>query len=497
MTGDRQLDAPGKIETGIAGFDFITHGGLPARRLALLAGTAGSGKTIFAVQFLAAGILEYGVPGVFVTFEESSGEVRRDMVSFGWPIEEWEEQGLWAFVDASMADTDETIVTGDYELTALSARIGHAVETIGAGRVAIDSLAAVFLQFADATVVRRELLRTAQHLKKMGVTSLLTSERPADYGALSRHGVEEFVVDSVIILRNVLEEEKRRRTVEVFKMRGSDHQRGEVPFTIENERGVVVLPLSAMRLGQASSTERISSGVAELDTMCGGGFFRDSMIIVSGATGTGKTLLTAEFVSGGAAAGERSLVFAFEESRDQLVRNAASWGRDFPAFEEQGVLRLECAYPESYGGLEELQLAMKQAVEAWKPRRVAIDSLSAVERVGQARDFREFVLGMTSFLKERQVTGFFTSTTPSLYGSASISEGRISTITDTILMLRYVEMDGEIRRGLTVLKMRGSAHQKAIREFTIDGDGMHVGAPFRGLHGILAGDPRELPSEVT
>lgn len=490
--GTNTEDHLGKIETGIPGFDFVTHGGLPENRLTLLAGTAGSGKTICAAQFLARGIEEHGTPGVFVTFEESDDEVRRDMVAFNWPIRQWEEEGKWLFVDASMRDSDQSIVTGDFELSALSERIRHAVEKTGAERVAIDSLAAVFLQFADATVVRRELLRTAFDLKKMGVTTLLTSERASDYGDLSRHGVEEFVADAVVILRNVLEDEKRRRTIEVYKMRGSEHQRGEVPFTIEPDQGMVVLPLSAMQLGQASSLERITSGVDEVDEMCGGGFFRDSIIIVSGATGTGKTLLSSEFVSGGAAEGQKSLLFAFEESRDQLYRNASGWGHDFADFEERGLLRLEAAYPESYGGLEELQLYMKQTIDEWEPDRVVIDSLSAVERVGQERDFREFVLGITSFLKERETPGFFTSTAPTLYGGDSISQGRISTITDTILMLRYVEMNGEVRRGLTVLKMRGSAHAKEIREFTIDGTGVCMGEPFRGVHGILSGDPREL-----
>jgi len=485
-------DHLGKIETAIPGFDFITQGGLPENRLTLVAGTAGSGKTICAAQFLARGIEEHGTPGVFVTFEEAADDVRRDMASFNWPIRRWEKEGKWAFVDASMGDSDENIVTGDFELSALSARIRHAVERIGAGRVSIDSLAAVFLQFADATVIRRELLRTAFELKHMGVTTLLTSERASDYGDLSRHGVEEFVADAVIVLRNVLEEEKRRRTIEVFKMRGSGHTRGEVPFTIEADHGMVVLPLSAMKLGQASSLERIASGIDELDEMCGGGFFRDSIIIVSGATGTGKTLLSTEFVSGGAEAGEKSLLFAFEESRDQLFRNARGWGRDFKDFEERDLLRLEAAYPESYGGLEDLQLYMKQVIQEWQPRRVVIDSLSAVERVGQDQDFREFVLGITSYLKDHQITGFFTSTATTLYGGDSISQGRISTITDTILMLRYVEMDGQVRRGLTVLKMRGSAHNKQIREFTIDGGGLSVGEPFRGVHGILIGDPRVL-----
>lgn len=222
--------------------------------------------------------------------------------------------------------------------------------------------------------------------------------------------------------------------------------------------------------------------------MCGGGFFRDSVILVSGATGTGKTLTVTQFLNGGAQVGERCLLLAFEESREQLFRNAQGWGVDFDRLEREGRLRVVCDYPE-VASLEDWLLTLQRAVEDFKPQRVALDSISALERVGTMKAFREFVIGFTSFIKQQEITGLFTSTTPTLMGGTSITEGHISTLTDSIILLRYVEMFGDMRRGVTVLKMRGSVHDKAIREFTIDRKGMHVGRPFRNVTGILAGTP--------
>ncbi len=370
-------------------------------------------------------------------------------------------------------------------------RIEHAVKKVGARRVVLDSIGGVFAQLADAGAVRRELFRVARALRRIDVTSIITAERTQDHGSISRYGVEEFVSDNVIILRNTLQDEVRRRTVEILKFRGTNHQKGEWPFTIVPGRGVVVIPLSALELKQKSSAARIPSGVRELDAMCGGGFFRDSIILLSGPTGTGKTLVTTEFLAGGDASGERCLLFAFEESREQLVRNATGWGVDFARMEAEGKLRIVCAYPES-AALKDHLISMKREIEEFRPERVAVDSLSALERVAPLKSFREFVIGLVSHVKHLEVPGLFTSTTSSLLGGDSITETHISTITDSIVLLRYVEMHGQMRRGLTVLKMRGSLHDKEIREFTIDGNGMHIGAPFREVTGILSGHFRRI-----
>ncbi len=467
---------------------MIPLGAGPNGRTTLVAGTAGSAKTVMAVQFLAEGIKNTNENGVFVTFEESPEDIRNNMVNLGWNIRQWEAEGRWAFVDASLHPEHEEIVSGSFDFGALLARVEHAIGKVAARRMAMDSLGAVFTQYQDRSIVRRELFRLSSALKRIGVTAFLTSERTDESGKIARYGVEEFVADNVIILRNMLEAEKRRRTIEILKFRGTVHQKGEYPFTIIPRQGVVVIPLSAMELKQKSSTLRITSGQEELDQMCGGGFFRDSIVLVSGATGTGKTLMATKFLHAGAAQGERTLFFGFEESREQLFRNAGGWGIDFESIERAGLLKVVCDYPEIMG-LEDHLLRIKGHLDKFSPNRVVVDSLSALERVSTIKGFREFIVGLTSFIKHKEIAGLFTSTTPNLMGGTSITEAHISTITDSIILLRYVELFGEMRRGLTVLKMRGSAHEKTIREFRIDGAGMHIGNPFNDVSGILAGQP--------
>lgn len=476
-----------KLPTGVPGFDHITEGGLPKGRTTLVSGSSGSAKTVFACQFLTEGIRQAGENGVFVTFEESPQDIRRNMIGFGWDIARWEADGCWAFVDASQQPDDETVITGEYDLGALLARIESAVRTVNAKRISMDSLGAIMTQLGDSAIVRHELFRIASAIKEMGVTAVMTAERADEYGGIARYSVEEFVADNVVILRNVLEDENRRRTVEILKFRGTSHAKGEFPFTIIPRQGIVVIPLSAIELKQKSSNTRITSGNAELDRMCGGGFFRDSIVLVSGATGTGKTLMATSFLAGGIPSRERCLLFAFEESRDQLFRNAIGWGVDFEQMERDGLLKVVSEYPET-AGLEDHLISLRQVIDDFRPNRVAIDSLSALERVSTIRGFREFVIGITSFIKHREIAGLYTSTTPTLLGGTSITEGHISTITDSIILLRYVESYGEMRRGLTVIKMRGSMHDKNIREFTIDQRGMHIGKPFRNISGILSGN---------
>ena len=486
-----------RLETGIRGLDLISAGGLPEGRTTLVSGTAGSSKTVFAVQFLARGILDKDEPGVFVTFEELPEDIRHNVTSFDWPISEWEAANKWRFVDVTADYAQDVVVAGNYDFGALIARIEHAIKETGAKRVSIDSIGGLFTQFDDARVIRKALFHIGAELKRLGVTAILTSERVAEDGPVARFGVEDFVSDNVIILRNLLEVEKRRKTIEILKLRGARHQKGTYPFTILPDEGMVVLPMSAVELKQKSSDERISCGVDELDEMCGGGFFRDSICLVSGATGTGKTLTSTHFIKAGVDRGESCLLLAFEESREQLIRNARGWGIDFIGMEKSGLLTVEGVYPGS-ASLEDHLIRIKDRIEEIEPRRVVVDSLSALEHASTIRSFREFVSGVTAYLKEMDISGLLTSTTPTLFGGPSITESHISTITDTIILLRYVETFGHMRRGITVLKMRGSTHEKDIREYTIDGDGMHIGSAFRNVSGILTGAPTHhtIPEEV-
>lgn len=477
-----------KLEVGIEGFDAISDGGLPLGRTTLLAGTAGSGKTMYALQFIVEGVRQFNQPGVIVTFEESPEELKANVRSLGWDVDQLIDEGKIAIVDVSPDPGEEIVEAGLFDLTALMARIEFAINRVGAKRVVLDAIGAIFPQFSDSSIVRRELHRIATGLRRLDVTAILTIERTEEYGSIARFGVEEFVADNVVILRNQLEQERRRRTIEILKFRGSSHQKGEFPYTISYPNGITIVPLSSLSLTQPSSEDRISSGNTELDRMCEGGMFQNSIILVSGATGTGKTLMVTEFVRAAVENGERAILFAFEESREQLFRNAASWGVDFEKAEADGLLRVVCRYPETLG-LEDHLILMKQLVEEFDPNRVAVDSMSALERGATTKSFREFVIGITGHIKAKGIAGMFTNTTAMLLGGESITETHISTITDSIILLRYVELYGEMRRGLAVLKMRGSLHEKNIREYIINEKGMSIKGQFIGVNGILAGVP--------
>ena len=477
-----------KLPTGITGFDLIAQGGIPESRSTIVAGSAGAGKTIFGLQFLQTGLRQYGEPGVLVTFEEQPADLFRNVLSFGWDLAGAVDAGQLAIVDGTPEPGQAIMPGGHFDLSALSARVEHAIRKVGARRILLDSIGALFGQLHDVTVVRLGLYRILAALRRMKVTSIITLERAEEEGGIGRFGVEEFVADNVVVLRNRLELEKRRRTVEILKLRGAGHQKGEYPFTIDPRDGVSISPLSAIELKQSSSEVRVSSGVATLDTMCGGGLYRDSVILVSGATGTGKTLTVTHFLQAGIAAGERVLLVASEESREQLARNARMWGTDFDAAEARGLLRIVCRYPEAMG-LEDHMLLLRRELEEFQPHRLGVDSITAFERGATPKAFREFIVGLTSTVKQREITGLFTNTTAMLGGGESVTDSHFSTITDTIVLLRYVELFGQMHRGLAVLKMRGSWHDPDIREYRIDGTGMHIGEPFRGVHGILLGTP--------
>jgi circadian clock protein KaiC len=478
-----------KIRTMIEGFDDISHGGLPVGRTTLVSGTSGTGKTLLAVQFLYNSISNFDEAGVFVTFEESPTDIIKNAASFGWDLQRLINEGKLFILDAS-PDPEGQEVVGSFDLSALIERIHYAIRKYKAKRVSIDSITAIFQQYDAASVVRREIFRLVARLKQIGVTTVMTTERVEEYGPVARFGVEEFVSDNVVIVRNVLEGERRRRTIEILKLRGTTHMKGEFPFTITNH-GINIFPLGAMQLTQRSSNIRVSSGVKTLDEMCGGGFFKDSIILATGATGTGKTLLVSKFTQNACLRGERAILFAYEESRAQLSRNASSWGINFEEMEQKGLLKILCSYPESAGLEDHLQI-IKSEIAEFKPSRIAIDSLSALARGVSNNAFRQFVIGVTGYAKQEEITGFFTNTTDQFMGSHSITDSHISTITDTILMLQYVEIRGEMSRAINVFKMRGSWHDTGIREYTISQDGAEIKDSFRNYERVISGSPTRI-----
>ncbi|SDR94720.1 circadian clock protein KaiC [Actinopolymorpha singaporensis] len=478
-----------KVPTGINGFDPIALGGLPRGRCTLVTGSTGTGKTLFAMEYLARGLAEYGQPGVFVTFEESPADLRRNASSLGFPVEQWEREGRWTFLDASFESTQETLTAGHYNYAALVSRIGNAVRATNAARVCIDSIGAILARYPNVTSVRTELFRFVTHLKELGVTSVVTAERLREYDGVSHLGVEEFVLDNVVILRNVLQGERRRRTVEIVKFRGAPHRTGEWLFTIDPVEGMVIIPLAFLRPGTHASTERVSLGNPDLDRMCGGGVYRDSIVLLTGPTGSGKTLTGLRFAQAAFDAGERCLLYTFDETLEQLSRSAAGWGIDLPAVQGTGLLKALSTYPET-ASIEDHFLNIRREIEAFRPRRLVIDTISALERIVAPRGLLDFVLALTALLRPYEITTLLTSAPTGRFTSSltpSIA-AEIASLIDSTITLRYVERGGSMHRVVAVLQHRGSEHDAAIRQVFIDASGMHFGEPLPDAPSSLSGD---------
>lgn len=464
-----------KFPTYIPGLEFISDGGLPEGRATLITGSSGSGKTAFGAQFLVEGIRQSNEGGVFVTFEEPPAAIRANFQSLGWPISKWESQGKWAFVDLSPDEEQEQLV-GEFDLGALLPRIEHAIKKVDARRLVIDSMGSLFSQFSDGQLVRRTLGKLIAAIRRLEVTSIVTAERVEEDERISRFGVEEFVADSVIMLRNRQDGDKRRRTIEILKMRGTSHQKGEYPFTVSHDaNGIIIVPLSAIELNQPSSKKRSTFGVVELDNMCDGGLLHNSVTLVSGPTGTGKSLIANHFLT--ADTKENSLLIAFEEGVNQLRRNAEGWGLPFKSMEDDGKLKIHATYPET-ANLEDHLIRLKKIIDEFKPKRLVIDSLSALQRISSSRGFREFLIALVAFVRESGGTVLMTNNTSQIQSGNMASESQISSMTDTIILLRYHEQESMVKRGLTVLKMRGSDQDKSIREFIISSSGIKLGGPL-------------------
>ena len=474
-----------KAATGIQGLDEITGGGLPRGRPTLVCGGAGCGKTLLAMEFLVRGATEFGEPGVFLAFEETAEELAQNVRSLGFDLAELAEQNK-VLVDFIHIERSEIEETGEYDLEGLFIRLGHAIDALGARRVVLDTLETLFGGLSNAAILRAELRRLFRWLKDKGVTAIITGERGD--GTLTRHGLEEYVSDCVIVLDHRVTELLSTRRLRIVKYRGTAHGTNEYPFLID-ANGISVLPVTSLGLNQEASAERISTGVVRLDAMLGGqGVYRGSSVLISGTAGTGKTSLAAHFADATCRRGERSLYFTFEESESQMVRNMRSIGLDLKSWSKKGLLRFHATRPSAYG-LEMHLATLHNLVNEFQPRVVIVDPITTFLGAGTPVEAESMVMRLIDFLKSQQITALFTSLTHSgtpLEGS----EVGISSLIDTWLLLRDIELGGERNRGLYILKSRGMAHSNQVREFLLTDHGIELRDVYVGPEGVLTGSMR-------
>lgn len=473
-----------KERTGIPGFDEITRGGLPAGRPTLVCGSAGAGKTLFAMEFLVRGATLFNEPGVFMSFEESSEELAINVASLGFDLDQLIADKKFV-LDYVFIERSEIEETGEYDLEALFLRLGYAIDSIGAKRVVLDTLEALFSALPNEAIVRAELRRLFRWLKEKGVTAVITCERGE--GTLTRYGLEEYVADCVILLDNRVQNQISTRRMRIVKYRGTSHGTNEYPFLID-DRGFSVLPITSLGLTHEASTEFVSTGIQRLDTMLNGrGFYKGSSILVSGTAGTGKSTLAAHFIEAACTRGERALFFAFEESQDQIIRNMRSIGIDLEKFVKKGLLRFQNSRPSAWG--LEIHLAMiHKTIDEFKPAIVVIDPITNFLAVGDQVDTKAMLTRLMDFLKMRQITGIFTSLTAQ--NDVEDSEVGVSSLMDAWLLVKNIESNGERNRGLYILKARGIAHSNQVREFLLTNHGIELIDAYVGPEGVLMGSAR-------
>jgi len=474
-----------KSPTGIQGFDEITDGGLPAGRPTLVCGGAGCGKTLFAMEFLVRGATQFNEPGVFMSFEETNEELIKNVSSLGFDLEDLSKNKkiVLEHVHIERSEIEET---GEYDLEALFIRLGYAIDTIGAKRVVLDTIESLFAGLPNQLILRAELRRLFRWLKEKGVTAIITGERGDE--TLTRQGLEEYVSDCVIMLDHRVTEQNSTRRLRVVKYRGSLHGTNEYPFLI-NEDGFSILPVTSLGLKHAVSNERISSGIPALDKMLAGkGYYRGSTVLISGTAGVGKTSIAAHFADAACKRGERVLYFCFEESPNQLMRNMRSIGIDLEPWVQKGLLQFQATRPTFYG-LEMHLAATHKAVNDFKPKVVILDPINTFVVGDKEIEVKTMLMRIVDFLKMNQITALFTSLTSS--GSAlEHTDTSISSIIDTWLLLRDIELNGERNRGMYVLKSRGMANSNQIREFILTNHGVELREVYIGASGVLTGSAR-------
>jgi circadian clock protein KaiC len=474
-----------KTPTGIAGLDEITGGGLPTGRPTIITGSAGCGKTLFGVEFLVRGITEYGEPGVLMAFEETAEELTANVRSLGFDLDQLvaDDQLVLDHVHIERSEIEET---GEYDLEGLFIRLGFAIDSIGAKRVVLDTLEALFSSLPDPVILRAELRRLFRWLKDKGVTAIITAER--GQGSLTRHGLEEYVSDCVILLDHRITDQITTRRLRIVKYRGSSHGTNEYPFLID-EDGISILPITSLNLNHSVSTEHISTGVERLDAMLSGkGYYRGSSILVSGTAGAGKSSLAAHLAHATAKRGERTLYFAFEESEQQIIRNMRSIGLDFQPWIEQDLLRFHAARPTLHG-LEMHLVTMHKLIQAYQPHVVIVDPITNFIAVGNEAEVKSALVRLIDSLKSKHITAFFTSLTSDVDKIEQTKIG-ISSLMDTWLLVKMIESNGERNRGLYVLKARGMAHSNQIREFQLTDRGIQLLDVYQGSEEVLTGTAR-------
>jgi circadian clock protein KaiC len=473
-----------KTPTGIKGLDEITLGGLPRGRPTLVCGNAGSGKTLLGMEFLVRGA-QLGEPGVCITFEERVDDLIANVASLGFDLPQLIAEKKLR-LDHVQLERSEIEEAGEYDLEGLFVRLGYAIDVIGAQRVLLDTIEALFAGLSNTGILRAELSRLFGWLKDRGVTTIVTGER--GQGQLTRHGLEEYVSDCVILLEHRVSETISTRRLRVVKYRGSVHGTNEYPFLID-EHGISVLPITSLALQHTVVDERISTGVPRLDTMLGGqGYYRGSSILVSGTAGTGKTSLGAQFVNAACGRGERCLYFGFEESLGQITRNMRSVGIDLAPRVQAGLLQYYGTRTTSYG-LEMHLVKMHKLIEDSQPRVVVIDPVTSFLSSGTTHEVKGMLTRLIDFLKSRHITAFLTTLTSEVEHLEQ-TDVHVSSLIDTWLVLRYMESAGERNRGLMVVKSRGMSHSHQIREFLLTKDGIELQDVYIGPAGVLTGSAR-------
>ncbi len=473
-----------KAPTGIEGLDEITEGGFPKGRPTLICGSAGCGKTLLSMEFLVLGAMKYDEPGIFFAFEESSEELKQNVASLGFDLDQLEADGK-LIVDHIHIEPSEIEETGDYDLEGLFIRLGYLIDSIGAKRVVLDTLETLFGGLQNEAILRAELRRLFRWLKDKGVTAVITAERGD--GTLTRQGLEEYVSDCVILLDHRVIEQTSTRRLRIVKYRGTSHGTNEYPFLIDEE-GFSVLPVTSLGLAHKISEERVSTGVEKLDAMLTGGIYRGSSVLISGTAGSGKSSLAAHFASATCARGEKCLYLAFEEAPAQIKRNMKSIGLDLQQWEDKGLLNFIATRPTFYG-LEMHLTEIHKTVSRLQPTTVIIDPISNFVAAGSEKEAATMLLRLVDFLKIKGITAVFVNLTNG-GGFSEATDVGISSLIDTWILLRDIELGGERNRGMYVLKSRGTAHSNQIREFVIDSHGIDLREVYVGPEGVLTGSMR-------